>query len=70
MTVPAHQWMWSAHDAINHHKRRYSKRGLRKLIDGSPLTLDRLGYFNSLLFPLAVARAARLQAARKGRRRA
>ena len=27
MTVPAHQWMWSAHDVVNHHKRRYSKRG-------------------------------------------
>ena len=56
MTVPAHQWMWSAHDTINHHKRRYSKRGLRKLIDDSPLKLARLGYFNSLLFPLAIAR--------------
>ncbi len=55
MTVPAHQWMWSAHDVANHHKRRYSKRGLRQLIEASPLKLDRLGYFNSLLFPLAVA---------------
>jgi SAM-dependent methyltransferase len=55
MTVPAHQWMWSAHDVVNHHKRRYSKDGLRRLIDGSPLRLDRIGYFNSLLFPLAVA---------------
>ena len=55
MTVPAHPWMWSAHDAVNHHKRRYSKRELRRLIDGSPLHLDKLGYFNSLLFPLAVA---------------
>ena len=27
MTVPAHPWMWSAHDVVNHHKRRYSKRG-------------------------------------------
>jgi SAM-dependent methyltransferase len=55
MTVPAHQWMWSAHDVVNHHKRRYSKQSLRKLIEGSPLRLDRIGYFNSLLFPLAVA---------------
>jgi SAM-dependent methyltransferase len=54
MTVPAHQWMWSAHDVVNHHKRRYSKRSLRRLIEGSPLRLDKLGYFNSLLFPLAV----------------
>jgi SAM-dependent methyltransferase len=58
MTVPAHPWMWSAHDVVNHHKRRYSKRSLRKLIDASPLQLERIGYFNSLLFPLAVAERA------------
>ncbi len=55
MTVPAHQWMWSAHDELNHHKRRYSKRALAKLIHDSPLQLASIGYFNSLLFPLAVA---------------
>jgi SAM-dependent methyltransferase len=55
MTVPAHQWMWTAHDVANHHKRRYSKRGLRQLIERSPLKLERVGYFNSLLFPVAVA---------------
>ncbi|GAA4709179.1 class I SAM-dependent methyltransferase [Sphingomonas lutea] len=54
MTVPAHQWMWSAHDVVNHHKRRYSKSALRRLIEGSPLTLEAVGYFNSLLFPVAV----------------
>ena len=58
MTVPAHQWMWSAHDAVNHHKRRYSKAGLKALIDASPMKLDKVGYFNSLLFPLAVAERA------------
>jgi SAM-dependent methyltransferase len=55
MTVPAHRWMWSAHDVVNHHKRRYSKSALKKLIDKSPLRLESIGYFNSLLFPLAVA---------------
>jgi SAM-dependent methyltransferase len=55
VTVPAHQWMWSAHDVVNHHKRRYSKRALQALVQGSPLKLERSGYFNSLLFPLAVA---------------
>ena len=54
ITVPAHQWMWSAHDELNHHKRRYSKRGLERLIEASPLRLERAGYFNSLLFPLAI----------------
>jgi SAM-dependent methyltransferase len=58
MTVPAHQWMWSAHDAVNHHKRRYSRRSLKALIEGSPMKLEKLGYFNSLLFPLAVAERA------------
>jgi len=58
MAVPAHQWMWSAHDVVNHHKRRYSKRSLKALIEGSPLQLDKIGYFNSLLFPLALAERA------------
>ena len=58
MTVPAHQWMWTAHDVVNHHKRRYSKRSLRALIDSSPMKLDKVGYFNSLLFPLAIAERA------------
>jgi len=58
MTVPAHQWMWSAHDVVNHHKRRYSKSNLKALIESSPMTLERVGYFNSLLFPLAVAERA------------
>lgn len=54
MTVPAHGWMWSAHDEVNHHQRRYSKAALKRLVAGSPLKLEALGYFNSLLFPLAV----------------
>lgn len=55
MTVPAHPWMWSAHDVVSHHKRRYSKAGLRRLIDASPLCPEAIGYFNSLLFPAAIA---------------
>ena len=56
LTVPAHPWLWSAHDTVNHHKRRYSKRALKRLIEASPLKLTKIGYFNSLLFPLAVAK--------------
>jgi len=54
MTVPAHPWLWSAHDVVSHHKRRYSKRSLKTLIDGSPLRLDSIGYFNSILLPAAL----------------
>ena len=55
ITVPAHQWMWSAHDVINHHKRRYSKASFEALLEKTGLKGRKLGYFNSLLFPVAVA---------------
>jgi len=55
VTVPAHQWMWSAHDVVNHHKRRYSKSGFEAALGKAGLKWKKLGYFNSLLFPLAVA---------------
>lgn len=65
VTVPAHQWMWSRHDELNHHKRRYSKRALARLIEESPLRLETIGYFNSILFPLAAA--ARLASKTRGK---
>lgn len=55
VTVPAYQWMWSAHDIAHHHKRRYSRRGLRQVAEAAGLEVERIGYFNSLLFPLAAA---------------
>lgn len=55
ITVPAHQWMWSAHDVVNHHHRRYSKATLDAAIRGAGLTHNGLRWFNSLLFPAAVA---------------
>ena len=55
IAVPAHQWMWSAHDTVNHHHRRYSKATLRRAIGSAGLRPVRLTYFNSLLFPLAAA---------------
>lgn len=55
ITVPAHQWMWSAHDTVNHHHRRYSKRSLAAAIERAGLRHRGLRYFNSLLFPAAVA---------------
>lgn len=55
ITVPAHQWMWSAHDVVNHHQRRYSKRTFTDALRKAGLSWRKLGYFNSLLFPAAVA---------------
>lgn len=53
ITVPAFPFMWSAHDVVNHHKRRYTKRTLRALVGEAGLKLEMMSWFNSLLFPLA-----------------
>lgn len=55
IAVPAHQWMWSAHDVVNHHKRRYSKATLSKALRDAGLGFSSPRWFNSLLFPAAVA---------------
>lgn len=55
LTVPAYQWMWSAHDEAHHHKRRYSKSGLIAVAEAAGLKPELVTYFNTLLFPLAAA---------------
>lgn len=55
ITVPAMPWLWSAHDAVHHHKRRYTRASLSATIAAAGLQVERIGYFNGFLFPLAVA---------------
>jgi len=53
-TVPAYQWLWSAHDEANHHKRRYTLKSYIRLLEESGYKVEYSSYFNTLLFPLAV----------------
>jgi SAM-dependent methyltransferase len=53
-TVPAYQWLWSEHDVLNAHFRRYTARHLRRVFDQAGLTVERLSYFNARLFPIAL----------------
>ncbi|MDX2129239.1 MAG: class I SAM-dependent methyltransferase [Chloroherpetonaceae bacterium] len=55
ITVPAYQWMWSKHDDLNHHKRRYTKPQLARVILNAGFGIKKISYFNSYLFPLAAA---------------
>ena len=55
ITVPAYQFMWSKHDESLHHKRRYSKKALKKAVQDAGFTLKKLSYFNTILFPLIFA---------------
>lgn len=53
VTVPAYQWLWSAHDEFLHHKRRYTAGLLKAQAHEAGLVAERTTYFNTLLFPLA-----------------
>ncbi len=55
VSVPALPWLWSDHDVTHHHYRRYTKASLRAAVAEAGLQLDGVGYFNTLLFPLALA---------------
>ncbi|MEO6579588.1 MAG: class I SAM-dependent methyltransferase [Sphingomicrobium sp.] len=55
VTVPANQWMWSAHDVAHHHHRRYSKSGLAEVAKRSGFKIDLISPFNAILFPLIAA---------------
>jgi SAM-dependent methyltransferase len=52
--VPAYQWLWSGHDEINHHHRRYTRRSLQRVAEGAGWEQVRTTYFNSLLLPVAI----------------
>lgn len=53
ITVPAYMHLWSDHDVINHHHRRYNRKQLLSLFDPSELVYA--SYFNALLYPLVLA---------------
>jgi SAM-dependent methyltransferase len=55
ITVPAFMFLWSQHDEINQHRRRYTRATLSDSIRRSGFQLEQISYFNSYLFPLAAA---------------
>jgi SAM-dependent methyltransferase len=54
VTVPAYPWLWSGHDEINHHHRRYTRRSLERVASEAGWEQVRTTYFNSLLLPAAI----------------
>jgi 2-polyprenyl-3-methyl-5-hydroxy-6-metoxy-1,4-benzoquinol methylase len=60
VTVPAYQFLWSAHDEANDHYRRYRRRTLRDAALACRWEVERDTYFNSILLPpAALVRIAR-----------
>lgn len=67
-SVPAHPWLWSAHDVALWHQRRYRRSELVRLLEAAGFEIRWLSYWNSVLFPAVVAR--RVLASRLGDRTA
>ena len=55
LTVPAHMSMWSGHDELTHHFRRYERDGLLKVITDAGFKVKKCSYYNSRLFLPAYA---------------
>ncbi len=56
LTVPAHQRLWSNIDFNSGHKRRYSKKTLKKLLASNGFEVLYASYFFSLILPLLYVR--------------
>lgn len=52
-TVPAYDFLWSKHDEINHHFRRYNKQSFEKLLISAGYEVRLISYYNFWLFPVA-----------------
>src|ERR1700749_522892 len=55
--VPAYMFLWSEHDTVNHHFRRYTKTELKQKLQQAGFKVERSGYWNFMMFfPTAVFR--------------
>lgn len=50
LTVPALMSLWSGHDVLNRHFRRYNKKELVKVIQDAGLKIIKCSYYDSFLF--------------------
>lgn len=58
--VPAHRFLWSNHDIVNHHVKRYEKKEFKDLFLRLGFSVERFGYWNFLFFlPACIVYAAR-----------
>ncbi len=55
VTVPAYAWLWSRHDELLGHRRRYTASALRQVAGRAGFAVERLTYFNTLLAPPIMA---------------
>lgn len=66
INVPAYRWLWSYHDVAVHSRRRYGRGEVLDRLRAAGFAAPRATYWNTLLFPLIVARRKLLPAPRAG----
>ena len=54
LTVPAYQWLWSPHDEMAAHRRRYARHQLEAVVADAGFEIQRCTHYNSFLVPPAV----------------
>jgi ubiquinone/menaquinone biosynthesis C-methylase UbiE len=60
ITVPAFQFLWTEHDIVNQHRRRYTTKQLRSIIESAGFETVKLTYTNTTLFlPVLLFRLAK-----------
>lgn len=55
LTVPAYMFLWTEFDDINEHQRRYTRGDLESKLRQAGFTIEKISYFNTLLFPMVLA---------------
>lgn len=57
VTVPAFKFLWSDHDEVHYHKRRYTKAELEEKLTNAGFDILKLSYYNTFLFtPIVLMR--------------
>jgi 2-polyprenyl-3-methyl-5-hydroxy-6-metoxy-1,4-benzoquinol methylase len=57
ITTPAFDWLWTSHDRLNHHVKRYTAGEMRDLVSAAGLTpIDTQYLFQSLILPKLIVR--------------
>jgi SAM-dependent methyltransferase len=62
VTGPAYPFLYAQNDRVAHHRRRYTRGSLRRVLEGAGLDVFRATYVNSLLFPLILPAVLALKA--------
>ena len=66
LNVPAYRWLWSYHDVAVDGRRRYTRAGVRRLLEEAGFAVERLTHWNTLLLPAIALRRKCLPAPRGG----